>query len=96
MILQRPSARHFGVLSVLICYCTALYFLVPTFNPDIVLPGLSNFLTHFTITYLLGACCSWFTRVFYVSSVGFRFELISGLVVTPLLFLLIGAPLQSS
>lgn len=94
MILPRPSAKHIGVLSVLICYCTALYFLVPTFNPDIVLPGLPNFLTHFTITYLLGASCSWFTRIFYVSSVSFKFELINGLVVTALLFLLISTPLQ--
>ncbi|MEP1207008.1 MAG: hypothetical protein ABJM29_10130 [Rhizobiaceae bacterium] len=87
------GARHVGVFAVLSCYTAALYFLVPTFNPDILQPGIGNLASYATITYVMGACSAYFSRIFYVSNVGFRFELIAGLVVVVACFLLIGPPL---
>ena len=85
--------RHVGVFAVLTCYTGALYFLVPTFNPDILQPGIGNMTTYAAITYVMGACSAYFSRIFYVSNVSFRFELIAGLVVVAACFVFIGPPL---
>ena len=87
------GARHVGVFAVLSCYTAALYFLVPTFNPDILKPGFGNLASHAAITYVMGACSAYFSRIFYVSNVGFRFELIAGLIVVAACFMFIGSPL---
>jgi len=91
---MRP--KHIGVFCVLTCYISALYFLVPTFNPSILQPGFDNLLTYAAITYVMGTCSAYFSRIFYVFDVGFRFELIAGLFVVAACFLVIGQPLAPS
>lgn len=88
--------KHVGLSCVLICYITALYFLVPTFNPQILVPGIGNLTKYAAITYVMGVCCAYFSRIFYVSDVSFRFELTAGLIVVVACFLIIGQPLAAT
>ena len=83
-----------GLLSVLICYVGALYFLVPTFNPDIIKPGFANLATYASITYGLGTFSAYFSRMFYVFDVSFKFELIAGIGVVMAYFVLVGPPVS--
>ena len=89
-MLRKISSSHIGILAVLICYLVALFYLVPTFNPGIVEPGLSNLAKHFAITYGLGTACTYFSRIFYDFEISIRFELVAGLFVTTALFVVIG------
>jgi len=90
------DAARLGILCVLICYCSALYFLVPSFNPEILNPSFSNLAKYSAITYGLGTFSTYFSRIFYVSNVSFKYELIMGVFVTFGLFTFIGPPVLVS
>lgn len=84
--------QYIGITSVLICYSVALFYLVPSLNPEILEPSLSSKFSYFMIVYGLGIASTYFSRIFYVSDVSFRYELVAGLAITIVLFGGVGAP----
>jgi hypothetical protein len=91
---MKVSASHIGIFCVLTCYLAALYYLVPTFNPELVQPGWSNTVKHFMIAYGLGICCTYISRIFYNFEISIKFEALAGLLVMAALFTLVGSPLS--
>jgi len=86
------TMRHIGITVLLFVYFAAVFYLVPIFALGLLEPGLGNKAAHFAITYAMATFSTYFSRLFYVTDVSFRFELAAGLVVAFVFFVLIGQP----
>jgi hypothetical protein len=86
------TIRHVGITILLFVYFAAVFYLVPIFALGLLEPGIGNKATHFAITYAIATFSTYFTRLFYVTDVSFRFELAAGLAVAFVFFVLIGQP----
>lgn len=86
------TIRHAGIAILLVVYFAAVFYLVPIFSLGLLEPGVGNKATHFVITYAIATFSTYFSRVFYVTDVSFRFELAAGLAVAFVFFVLIGQP----
>ncbi len=86
------SAKHAGIAGVLFVYFMAIFYLAPVFAPTILEPTFASKATYFAITYGTATFSSYFSRLFYVADVSFRFELLAGLAVAFVFFVIIGQP----
>lgn len=84
--------RHVGITILLIVYFAAVFYMLPIFSPGVLDPGIGNKATYFAATFALATFCTFFSRLFYVTDVSFRFELVAGLAVAFVFFVLIGQP----
>ena len=90
--MPRFSGKHLGIALLLLVYFAAIFYMVPIFAPGLLEPAAGNIAIYFAVTYGAATCCTFFSRLFYVSDVSFRFELLAGFAVAFLFFVLIGQP----
>jgi hypothetical protein len=86
------SGKHVGIACLLFVYFAAIFYMAPIFAPTILEPTLANTATYFAVTYGFATFCTFFCRLFYVTDVSFKFELLAGLAVAFVFFVLIGQP----
>lgn len=90
--ISKLPIRHAIIASLLFFYFMAMFYLVPSFAPAMLEPSIANQVKYFVITYGLATFCTYFSRAFYVTDISFRFELVAGLVVALVFFVVIGPP----